>query len=220
MQDINVVVGNVPVGSRIIDSLPFSQGGTSIQAAALRADAVDGVVGYLGAMNRTRLEYVLGAGMGFMPVTFAGAYKNAGGAKSVAQLKALGVLPGTTVWLDVEGKEAWDTPPAQLMALIDAWNDPVIDAGYIPGLYVGAPQPLNGAQLYALKSKRYWLGQGRCVGRDGLDAYPRCGWCMRQDWHGEVEKMGLVWRRSGVLVDTNGVQKDHFNRLPTWMVAA
>ncbi len=216
--DANIVTENVPVGSRIVDSLPFSSGGSSIQAAALRADGVDGLVGYLGAINRVRLEYVLGAGMGFMPVTFAGAYKQGGGG-TVAHLKSLGLPPGVTVWLDVEGQEAWDTPPGQLMAQIDTWNEAVLDAGFVPGLYVGAPQPLNGAQLFALKSKRYWLGQGRCIGRDGLDAYPKCGWCMRQDWHGETVKKGLVWRRSGVLVDTNGVQCDHFNRLPTWAIA-
>jgi hypothetical protein len=216
---MGIVVENVPVGSRIVDSLPFSNGGTSIQAAALRADGVDGVVGYLGAMNKARLEYVLGAGMGFMPVTFAGEYKD-GGADEVAQLKALGILPGTTVWLDLEGLDAWNTPPGHLMALIDSWAAAIAAGGWIPGLYVGAPQPLNGAQLFALDVKRYWLGQGRCIGKDGLDAYPRCGWCMRQDWHGDAVKKGLVWRRSGVLVDTNAVQADHFGRLPTWMVAA
>ena len=230
---MGIVVENVPPGSRVIDSYPFSVGGTSIQAAALKADAVDGVVGYLGAMNKARLEYVLGAGMGFMPVTTAGEYKDGPG-DELAQLRTLGILPGTTVWLDLEGLDAWNTPAPELIRLINEWGGPIANQGFIAGLYVGAPQPLTGEQLQALRFiTRYWLGQGRCVSRPDpnekckcavcqspRDAYPKRGWCMRQDWHGDAVKKGIVWRRSGVLVDTNGVQVDHFGCLPTWMKAA
>jgi len=223
---MGLIVENVPVGSRIVDSLPFSNGGTSIQAAALKADAVDGLVGYLGAMTKDRLENVLRAGLGFMAVTFAGEYKD-GAADELAQLKAIGVLPGVTVWLDLEGLDAYNTPIADLKKLIEGWAQPITGAGFIAGLYVGAPQPFTGEQLQGLNFiTRYWLGQGRCMSKPGnptptepaRDAYPKRGWCMRQDWHGQ--KNGLVWRRSGVLVDTNGVQVDHFGALPTWMIAA
>lgn len=205
----------VPVGTRIVDSLPFSQGGTAAQARALKATGVDGFVGYLGAMNAARLAYVLDAGLGFMPVTFAGEYKD-GAADEIAQLRALGIPAGTTVWLDLEGLDAWNTPAADLMRLINAWARDIKAGGWLPGLYVGAPQPLSGPQLYSLGVYRYWLGIGRCVDKSGKDAYPDCGWCMRQDWHGQ--KNGMFWRGTGVLVDTNSVQCDHLGRLPSWVV--
>lgn len=204
-------------GARVVDSLPYSQGGTAQQAAALAASGVEGFVGYLGAMNPARLKYILDAGLGFMPVTFAGEYKD-GAADELAQLAALGIPKGATVWLDLEGINAWNTPAAELIKLIEAWATAIVGAGYMAGLYVGAPQPLTGKQLFALKGiTRYWLGQGRCIGKDGLDAYPDCGWCMRQDWHNQGN--GMYFKKTGVLVDTNAVQADHRGRLPVWVVA-
>jgi len=203
-------------GARGVDSLPFSQGGTAAQAIALRASGVEFFVGYLGAMNPARLKYVLDAGLAFMPVTFAGEYKD-GALDEIRQLKALGIPSGATVWLDLEGLDAWNMNPAELMRLINAWGTDIKNAGYVPGLYVGAPQPLTSDELYALKVYRYWLGIGRCVDRNGKDAYPKCGWCMRQDWHGQ--KNGMLWKNTGVFVDTNGLQCDHSGRLPAWVVS-
>lgn len=228
-------------GARGADSYPFSIGGTEKQALMLAKD-FDFFVGYLGSMNATRLNWILDAGMAFMPVTKAGEYKD-GAMDELNQLFALGIPKGTTVWLDLEGIDAWNTPAAQLIALIEAWARDITAAGYMAGLYVGAPQPLTGPQLYALKGiTRYWLGIGRCVGRSAtwkpsadqkqLDAYPDCGWCMRQDWHGEPDadiglKGGILWpprshvsmpNHERVFVDTNGIQVDHKGRLPVWVV--
>jgi hypothetical protein len=186
------------------------------QAWALANSGVEGFVGYLGAMNTERLGYVLDAGLSFMPVTFAGEYKD-GAADEIAQLRALGIPRGATVWLDLEGLDAWNTPAPQLMRLINSWAYDIKSGGWMPGLYVGAPQPLTGPELFSLGVLRYWLGQGRCVGKDGKDAYPACGWCMRQDWHNTGN--GYMWKDTGVLVDTNAVQADHQGRLPTWVVA-
>lgn len=209
-------VANAFPGARGVDSLPFSNGGSADQAKRLAASGVEFFVGYLGAMNKARLEAVLDAGLAFMPVTFAGEYKD-GAADEIAQLKALGIPAGATVWLDLEGLNAWNTPADQLMALINAWARDIKAGGWMPGLYVGAPQPLTGKQLYSLGVQRYWLGIGRCIGKDGLDAYPDCGWCMRQDWHGQ--KLGMLWKNTGVFVDTNSIQCDHKGRLPVWVVA-
>lgn len=204
------------VGARVVDSFPFSVGGTRVQADALKCTGVDAFVGYLGYMNAARLDHILGAGLAFMPVTVAGEYKD-GAADEIAQLTALGIPKGATVWLDLEGPEAWKTDPAVLAKYINAWAVAIEGAGWQPGLYVGAPQPLSGPELYKLAVKRYWLGIGRCIDRTGKDAYPDCGWSMRQDWHGK--KSGMMWKDTGVLVDTNGVQCDHFGRLPMWVRA-
>lgn len=209
-------VANAFPGARGVDSLPFSQNGNADQAKRLAASGVEFFVGYLGAMNATRLKHVLDAGLAFMPVTFAGEYKD-GTADEIAQLKALGIPAGATVWLDLEGINAWNTPADELVKLINAWARDIKAGGWMPGLYVGAPQPLTGKQLYSLGVVRYWLGIGRCIGKDGLDAYPDCGWCMRQDWHGQ--KTGMMWKNTSVFVDTNSVQCDHKGRLPVWVVA-
>ncbi len=222
-------------GARVVDSLPFSLAGTSAQAKRLFDSGIHGVVGYLGAMNPQRLSMILSAGLAFMPVTFAGEYKD-GAADELAQLAALGIPRGATVWLDLEGLDAWNTPPEKLIALIESWANAISGAGYIAGLYVGAPQPLTGKELYLSLRKitRYWLGIGRAVDRNGDDAYPDCGWCMRQDWHNNPDlaqrKMrgGMLWPPPShfpnvplaerTFVDTNGVQADHRGRLPSWVV--
>jgi hypothetical protein len=208
-------------GARGVDSLPFSQAGTEAQAKALAASGVEFFVGYLGTMNKTRLDYILNAGLAFMPVTFAGEYKD-GAADEVAQLRALGIPMCTSVWLDLEGLDCWNMDPAELMRLINKWAADIKVGGWLPCLYVGAPQPLTGKQLYSLGVYRYWLGIGRCVGKDGKDAYPDCGWCMRQDWHNQ--KNGMLWpppQKGGspqTFVDTNSIQADHKGRTPMWVV--
>lgn len=209
-----LVVENAFPGARLVDSLPFSNGGTEAQAKALAASGVEGFIGYLGAMNPARLGYILDAGLAFMPVTFAGEYED-GAADEVAQLKALDVPAGVTVWLDLEGLKAFRSDVTLLANKINTWAAAIVAGGWVAGLYVGAPQPFTGPELYRLGVTRYWLGQGRCMGRDGLDAYPKCGWCMRQDWHNTGT--GFMWKSTGILVDTNAVQADHFGRLPTWL---
>ncbi len=198
-----------------MDSLPFSQGGTAAQAAALKATGVDCFIGYLGAMNAARLGYILDAGLAFMPVTYAGEYID-GAADEIAQLKALGLSPGVTVWLDLEGMKAFKTPVVELAAKINAWADAISAAGYMPGLYVGSPQPFTSFELYALRVKRYWWGLGRCSDRNGMLAEPSCGWCMVQQFHGE--KLGMMWKDTGVFVDTNGIGKDYHSRSPAWVI--
>lgn len=205
------------VGARVVDSLPFSQGGTAAQACALKASGVDGLVGYLGAMSPPRLAAVLGAGLSYMPVTFAGEYKDLA-ADEIAQLTALSIPAGATVWLDLEGLEAYHTDPNKLIALINGWGSAIAGAGWMPGLYVGAPQPLTSAELYSLQVVRYWWGLGRCVDRYGQLAEPTCGWCMKQQFHGEPN--GMMWKDTGVFVDTNGVEKDYRGRAPAWVVNA
>lgn len=214
------------VGARGVDSLPFSQGGTAAQAKALKESGIDFFVGYLGAMTPARLSAVLDAGLAFMPVTFAGEYKD-GGADEVAQLKALGLPKGTSVWLDLEGLEAWKMDPGALMRLINDWAAPIAANGWLPCLYVGAPQPLTSAELFSLRVYRYWWGLGRCVDRTGALAFPSptdrngkltepsCGWCMIQNFHGQ--KSGMMWKDTGVFVDTNIIQCDYRGRLPVWV---
>lgn len=210
-----VRVETASVGARLVDSLPFSMGGTAAQAQALKRTGVDGFIGYLGSMTPARLAVVLDAGLSFMPVTLAGEY-NDGADDEVAQLRALGIPAGTSVWLDLEGLAAFRSDPVALAEKVNAWADKIKANGWQPCLYVGAPQPFTSAELYALHVVRYWKGLGRCVDRFGKLAEPTCGWCMIQQFHGQ--KSGMLWKDTGVFVDTNGVECDYQGRRPMWVV--
>lgn len=201
----------VPTGSVVVDSLPFSGAGTLDQADRLECCGVSAVVGYLGVMSVDRLRYVLDGGLGFMPVTLAGEYED-GAQDELAQLRALGIPAGVTVWLDLEGMKAWKDDPVQLCAKIDAWAAPVADAGYVAGLYCGVPQPLTSKELGDRpRITRYWAGQGRQVDRFGNLSEPTAGYCMRQFFP------SVTW--CGVLLDANMTGQDYRGRLPTMLVA-
>lgn len=200
----------IPVGSRLIDSLPFSQS-DGRQAAALKADDVDGVALYLGVASAACVTACLAAGLGVVGVTLAAHYD---GAAAVAAAKASGMAPGTTLLLDVEGMPAYNTPPDQLIAKINAWADAVAAAGYMPGIYLGSPQPLTSDELTHLRVVRYWRAPARVVDRFGKLAEPASGWCMFQAWP------SLMWRKSGVFVDVDFVYEDFRGRVPSWTIAA
>ena len=207
-------VENAFVGARGVDSLPFSQGGTAAQAKALAARGVDFFVGYLGCMNAARLGYVLDAGLAFMPVTLAGEVFD-GADDEIAQLKALGIPAGVTVWLDVEGKKTLDVPLAELTDKINAWASKVAGAGYVAGLYIAPPQPFTGPELAKLAVTRYWNSAGRIQDRNGRiwDEPEGVGFCMRQGY-----PQGF-FLDTGVFVDPNMVLADRRGRVPTWVRA-
>lgn len=209
-EKIIVQVTAATVGARGVDSLPFSMGGTAAQALALRASGVDFLVGYLGVINAQRVGYVLSAGLAFMPVALAGEY-NDGPDDEISQLVALGVPKGVTVWLDLEGLNAFKSDPVILAGKINLWADKVNAAGYVAGLYVGVPQPFTSDELYALHVKRYWRGQGSVRDRFNALAEPtKCGWCMTQTFPSVV--------RAGVLVDVDIIGQDYQGRVPTWLL--
>ena len=204
-----MITAPATVGARCIDSLPFSNGGTAAQAVALKAAAVDCVIGYLGAISAARVQAVIDAGLAFMPVTFAGAYN---GMQAVSQCKSLALPAGCTVWLDLEGSATLATPPQELATKVNVWAATLIEAGFVPGLYVGAPQPFTSEELYHLKVQRYWKSGSRILDRNGRLAEPGCGWCLYQ-----LLPQGM-WRDTGVFVDVDFVQTDYRGRLPAWAV--
>lgn len=209
-------VEDVFVGARLVDSLPFSKGGTARQAKRLKETGVEGLIGYLGSMNPTRLAYVLDAGLGFIPVTFAGEYFD-GAQDELAQLRALGIPPGATVVHDLEGDKSYNWPVADLIAKLSSSCKAMQNAGYIVMLYVGSPQPLTGPELARLPHTRYWCAPSRVVDRNGIawDEPPGLGFCLRQMWP------SIWWPHANdpdrVWVDANIVGEDRRGRVPTWV---
>lgn len=199
------------VGSVVVDSLPFSQSGTASEAEMLASNRVAALAGYLGIINKERVDHLLKAGIGFLPVTLAGEYGD-GPKDELGQLMALGVPMGTTVFLDLEGMKAFKAVHINLIAEIRQWADAINRAGYVAGLYVGVPQPLTSDELWDLPVTRYWRGQGSVRDRFNKLAEPTgCGWCMTQMYPSFF--MGKTW------VDANMVGFDYKGRTPTVMVA-
>ena len=211
-----MIVEKAFVGARGVDSVPFSVGGTAAQAKRLRETGVDFLVGYLGTINKHRLDHVLDAGLAFMPVTYAGEYFD-GPADELAHLKALAIPVGTTVWLDLEGEKSFNWPAQDLINKINAWARALQTAGYVAGLYVGSPQPLTGDELARLAVTRYWKAPSRVLDRngkawDGPSGIGFCAWQMwpQRNWPNDTDP-------NRVFVDVNMVGEDFRERVPTWV---
>ena len=195
----------IPVGSRVVDSLPFSRGGDAAGAARLKAAGVEAVALYIGAAGPQRVADCLAAGLGVFAVTFGSRSARQDPASAIATAKAWGLSAGTSIFLDVEGAGTMSDPT--LLGDINAWGDAVAAAGYLPGIYVAPPQPMTSDELYHLRVVRYWKGGGSIRDRNGQLAEPTgCGWCMTQMWPSQM--------CAGYLVDWNIVGEDFKGRLP------
>ncbi len=203
-------VANAFVGATVVDSLPFSQQGTLAQAMSLKDSGVHALAGYLGVIDASRVAHELDAGLAFVPVTLAGEY-NDGPNDELGQLQALGIPRGATVFLDLEGMHAFKSDPVALIQKINDWADSIAASGYVPGLYVGVPQPLTSDELWKLRVSRYWRGQGSIRDRHNALAEPTgCGWCMTQ--------MFPSLTRGNTWVDVNMVGSDYKGRVPAWVM--
>lgn len=80
---------------------------------------------------------------------------NTYGENAASNASSIGLLSGMNIWCDLEGV-ASGTPAQNVIDYCNAWYNAVYDAGFIPGIYVGANCILNGNQLYDLKFQHYW----------------------------------------------------------------
>jgi hypothetical protein len=191
-------------------------------AAALRAKGIDFVMRYLPLSGNalgndlTRDEFVacLNAGLAVGCVQHtrrAGAFTPnakdgaADGQRALDAAVAAGVLPGCTLFYDMEGPSVHAT--ADDCAAYDAaWCGPVAAAGYMPGGYFGygLPKSLTPERLYGLRVERYWKSGSLVV------EPATCGWSMQQDPKFD-QNVG------GVDVDLDAVAGDKLGRFPVVM---
>lgn len=195
----------IPVAARLVDT---DSKITAAQALALRAADIDGVIRYLGSITRDELDGILAAELRVSFVTFADAFD---GEAAVAQLRALDVpafaTPRVTVWLDLES----DTnAPAIVIAKVNAWAAAIRTAGYDPGLYLGANQPLTSDQVGELDVDRYWqsVSYVMCPTLHGSPI----GFCMVQ-----LDPPNQML--AGVEIDYDVAQHDYRGRAATWLTA-
>ena len=157
--------------------------------------------GYIEKTTAAELQAQLAAGIAFLPVTYALDFN---AASHVAKLQALGIPKGVTIFLDIEGQ---NLDPTVLIGKINAWAFSIRQAGYDPGMNVGAGCPLSDAQLYALDVDRYWHSCSRVP-----DPKVR-GCCVRQLRPNDVTPTGLD-------VDVDVVEPDYEGDVPTLAAAA
>lgn len=196
------------VGARGVDTVVSLD---APKSKTLKGAGIDFAMQYLGTVSPSGIDAILNAGLAFMPITYANRYN---GPQAVTQLKTLALPVGCTVWLDVE--DEMEVPITELKSKINNWATAILNAGYMPGMYVGAGVPLTSLELYQLKVVRYWHSVSRVTDRNGSLAEPGCGWVMHQLHPPNLKS----WRDIDVIVDLDIIQHDYRGRLPSWVVAS
>lgn len=210
-------VVNIPDGSVIVDCVTRIT--TPALARALKADGVAGVIQYVGRMSaqdpglqRSHVDAILSAGLGFLGMCFADQFD---GAERARAFGAAGALPGLSLGTDLESYRR----SADLCELkLNACARDIEIAGFLPYLYVGSGQPLDAGRLGRLVFTRYHRSASDVPTPTyaGLER----GWSLVQHL-GDPASPRTDWRqvyRGGVNVDLNTAQADPLGRRLTWLV--
>ncbi len=164
-------------------------------------------------LSHAEAEVILASGIGLMVVQHvlragwvpAAARGKQYGIGAATNARAVGLPPGVTVWLDLEGVRS-GVDKADVIAYCNAWFAPVVAAGYVPGLYVGANCGLDGDAVYwRLRTRHYW--------RSGsiVPELPHRGYQMVQRL---TQTPDVV---NGIAIDRNVTYIDAFGDTVTWL---
>lgn len=163
------------------------------------------------AGNLTRLEIaaILGSGLalgavqhvppsGWLP---SGSLGKQYGAYAAEYATEIGLPKGMNIWLDLEGVEG-GSAAIDVVDYCKSWYDPVLAAGYVPGIYVGWNVILTPQQLYSeLPFKHYWRAyNGPAVATRGFQ--------LVQGTHKSLNAIDY---------DPNTVQTDELGDLPIFL---
>ncbi|MGH7115770.1 MAG: glycoside hydrolase domain-containing protein [Stellaceae bacterium] len=171
-------------------------------------------------LSAAEARAILGAGLALMAVQHcprpgwapSAALGRQYGLAAARNATAIGLAPasagaglGLSLWLDLEGVASWASA-ADTIAYCNAWAGAVEAAGFLPGLYVGANQPLSGDELYwRLRIRSYWKSASIVPG------IPYRGYQMVQAL--APSPVG------GVDIDRNVIMADNFGGLPKWLTS-
>ncbi|WP_266168510.1 DUF1906 domain-containing protein [Dyella subtropica] len=120
--------------------------------------------GTAGCLTAQEANDILTAGLALMPVQHVrkapwspdGPLGQSDGAYAAAYARSVGFPVGVNVWCDLEGVDG-QSSAQDVIDYCNEWYDAVSQAGYVPGLYVGANAGLSGQQLYSnLQFQHYW----------------------------------------------------------------
>ena len=219
-QGQSAAVGAAPPGAPGFDADTVL---TAQTAAAFAANGFAFAIRYLsrstpeaaGDLSATETAAILGAGLALMAVQHVApqgwvpslSLGRANGTAAAANAKQVGLPPGMCLWLDLEGVAA-STPATAVIAYCNRWFRAVSDAGYLPGLYVGASCGLTSEQLGRDLTCRYYWQSGSTV-PDVAGA----GYCM-------VQTISTGFDIAGVAYDRDMVQADARGATPIWAAPA
>lgn len=143
--------------------------------------------GYIDEMTPQELADQVGAGLPFLPYTYANELDPG---HTLARLAALEIPFGAHVVGDVEGVKppAEATTPALvdqwvgdvLIPRIDLWGVTLSKQGFVPCGYFGAQELLTSEELTRLAVYRYHEGASRILDRRGNYAQPARGYAIKQ----------------------------------------
>lgn len=164
-----------PLFTKVVDRLsPISHE----LASALKATGVDAVGRYLENLTVFERDGLFSAGLGILPLSEAptsplsAAFGKTRGDGLAQKAQLLGVPVGAHVMIDLEAQHG---SHADVTAYNNAIAGELTQAGYTTLAYVGVPQPLSGAELFALPDVHlYWRGGSLGV------AEPGCGFAVWQ----------------------------------------
>ena len=120
-------------------------------------------------LSETEASIILDAGLALMPVQHVApenwspsqALGTRNGKNAAKHAQQIGFPEGVNVWLDLEGAKA-STPHDTMIAYCNAWFAEIEEAGFVPGVYVGARAILTGNELFwRLTTKHYWKSGSR-----------------------------------------------------------
>jgi len=126
------------------------------------------------------------------------------GKAAVENARTVGFPSKVNVWLDLEGID----PQATVQDVVNYcnnWFDQVNEAGYLPGLYVGANSILNSSELYKdLKFQYYWHSLS-IVPDVAVRGYQMTQQRVRQQVH-------------SISIDKNTTHNDNLNGSVQWLI--
>ncbi|MGH7044946.1 MAG: glycoside hydrolase domain-containing protein [Stellaceae bacterium] len=172
-----------------------------------------------GDLGATEAATILGAGLALMAVQHcprsgwapSAALGRSYGVAAATNAQTIGLPPQITLWFDLEGVAAYATA-ADTIAHVNNWAGAVAAAGYQPGVYVGANQPLTGEELYwRLRVQRYWRSASIVP-----DISYR-GYCMAQALAPTPIATGTA---GAIAIDRDVTLADNFGGLPQWLAPA
>jgi Domain of unknown function (DUF1906) len=123
------------------------------------------------------------------------------GSAAAANAADIGMLPGVSLWLDLEGVASYATA-SDTIAYCNSWAAAVAAPGFLP-----ANQPLSGDDLYwRLRVTRYWRSAS------AVPDVPYRGFCMAQALAPSPV--------DGISIDRDVIMPDIFGGVPMWLAPA
>ena len=163
-------------------------------------------------LSETEASIILDAGLALMPVQHVApenwspsqALGTRNGKNAAKHAQQIGFAEGVNVWLDLEGAKA-STPHETMIAYCNAWFAEIEEAGFVPGVYVGARAILTGNELFwRLTTKHYWKSGSR------VPDIPQRGYQL-------VQSIIRNDKIDGVAIDRNLTKSDNFGGSALWL---